>query len=145
MRIFSLYLQKNIMPRRRRLRKIVAPPAFKGYQPYGCRKNSGFIELLYEEYEAIKLADYDGMNHQEASDLMGVSRATFARIYEVARKKIAKALVEVKEIKTVFGNAQFDKEWYVCSNCDARFNIVDENRKECALCKSKNIELIVKK
>ena len=108
MRIFSLYLHRNnsyigkktfVMPRRRRLRKVVAPPGFKGYKPYGARgKKSEKVELLYEEYEAIKLADYDGLNHLEASKLMGISRPTFARIYEAARQKIAKALVETREI-----------------------------------------------
>ncbi|TFG89828.1 MAG: DUF134 domain-containing protein, partial [Candidatus Atribacteria bacterium] len=78
------------MPRPKRLRKIVSPPGFKGYKPYGNRHGmKEHVDLLYEEYEAIKLADYDLMNHQEASKLMGVSRATFARIYESARRKIA--------------------------------------------------------
>ena len=77
------------MPRQIRLRKVVSPPKFKGYKPYGTTCISDeHVELLYEEYEAIKLADYDLMNHQEAAKLMGVSRATFARIYESARRKI---------------------------------------------------------
>ena len=92
------------MPPKRKLRKIVAPPNFKGFKPYGTTKESiDIIELLYEEYEAIKLADYEFMTHLEASKLMGISRATFARIYETGRRKIAKALVEASEIKTVFG------------------------------------------
>ncbi|GAF05298.1 DUF134 domain-containing protein [Saccharicrinis fermentans] len=80
------------MPRRKRLRKVVAPPKFQGYKPYGTTgKSTGAVDLLYEEYEAIKLADYDLMNHHEAAVLMGVSRPTFARIYESARRKIAVA------------------------------------------------------
>ena len=39
------------MPRRRRLRKVVAPPNFKGYKPYGTNNSSNqYIEFLYEEY-----------------------------------------------------------------------------------------------
>jgi len=96
------------MPKRRRARKISGPPGFRGYRPYGMmnsRKNE--IELLYEEYEALKLADYELLNHFEASVFMGVSRSTFARIYKSARIKIAHALVETREIKTVFGNVSF--------------------------------------
>ena len=101
------------MPRRRRLRRVVAPPGFKGYKPYGNRfKRQDAVELYYEEYEAIKLADYDSLNHLEASEIMGVSRPTFARIYAKARQKIAMALVESREIKTVVGHAYFDKDWY---------------------------------
>jgi predicted DNA-binding protein (UPF0251 family) len=130
------------MPRRKRLRKVVAPPGFRGYRPYGTSgENTEAIELLYEEYEAIKLADYDLMNHHEACKLMGVSRPTFARIYESARRKIARALVETKEIKSVYGNAHLDKSWFVCDSCHARFTIPDSTQsKTCPICKSSNIE-----
>lgn len=158
MRIFSLDLYGNIliiiikfaMPRPRTLRKVVAPPKFTGYRPYGTGEDSEkdskeYIALFYEEYEAIKLADYDLMNHAEAAVLMGVSRSTFARIYEKARRKIAQAFVEVKEIRAVFGNAVLDKHWYVCNDCNARFTI-PKNRKEslCAMCASDQIEFINK-
>jgi len=132
------------MPRRKRLRKVVAPPGFKGYKPYGNRHgNKNHVDLLYEEYEAIKLADYDLMNHLEASKLMGVSRATFARIYESARRKIAHALVEAREIRSVFGNAVMDKSWYECSNCHARFTIpVTLEDQNCPMCKQSQINPI---
>ena len=134
------------MPRRRRLRKVVAPPGFRGYKPFGTNiKTSEAIDLLYEEYEAIKLTDYDILNHKEAAEIMGISRPTFARIYESARRKIAKALVEIREIKTVYGNAWMDKSWFVCNVCNARFNIPQtvENQ-NCPLCSSENIELLQK-
>ncbi len=132
------------MPRRRRLRKIVAPPEFKGYKPYGTNRNTKTpIELLYEEYEAIKLADYDLMNHKEASELMGVSRPTFARIYESARRKIAQAFVETKEIVTAFGNSWMDDFWFICDDCNARFTIPKTLGQEiCPMCSSTRIELL---
>lgn len=128
------------MPRRKRMRKVVAPPGFRGYKPYGNRQGSKeYIDLLYEEYEAIKLADYDLMNHLEASRLMGVSRATFARIYESARRKIARALVETREIRSVFGNADLDQSWHVCGNCHARFTVPPTMKSlKCPMCKSEN-------
>ncbi|MDQ1770522.1 DUF134 domain-containing protein [Labilibaculum euxinus] len=134
------------MPRKIRLRKVVEPPRFKGYRPFGVNsKSRKSIDLLYEEYEALKLADYDLLKHDEAAGLMGISRPTFARIYESARRKIAAALVEAKEIRTVFGNAVMDKNWYLCSKCNARFNIPETMDKEtCPACNSKHIELINK-
>ncbi|PWD98718.1 DNA-binding protein [Marinilabilia rubra] len=124
------------------MRKVVKPPGFKGYKPYGASGTKGeAVELLYEEYEALKLADYDLMSHQEASELMGVSRATFARIYERARRKMAKALVEVKEIKSVYGHAWLDKSWFVCNHCDARFTMPSTMKeRSCPVCKSFCIE-----
>ncbi|MDE3741260.1 DUF134 domain-containing protein [Maribacter polysaccharolyticus] len=132
------------MSRPKTLRKVVAPPNFKGYRPYGTNVEANeSVDLLYEEYEAIKLADYDLMNHLEASQLMGISRATFARIYETARRKIAKALVETIEIKTVYGDALLDKHWYVCGDCQTRFTIPKTiKEQQCPLCKSGNIELL---
>ncbi len=132
------------MPRQRRLRKVVAPPDFKGYKPYGTSKMSNdAVELLYEEYEALKLADYDLMKHDEAAIVMGVSRPTFARIYESARRKIATALVETKEIQSVYGNAVLDKDWYVCGNCQTRFTLPQTIASHaCPFCKSEQIELL---
>lgn len=124
------------MPRRRKLRKVVAPPGFSGYRPYGNKRaRSESVALLYEEYEAIKLADYDNMNHQQASILMGVSRATFARIYESARKKIALAFVESREISTSYGNAVMDESWNICHACNARFTIpATLTSRKCPVC-----------
>jgi len=133
------------MPRRRRARKVVEPPSFKGYRPYGTiNGRRGVVELHYEEYEAIKLADYDFMNHQEASDVMDVSRPTFARVYETARRKIARALVEGKEIVSVYGNAHLENDWFECTDCDAKFTIPNAViDKSCPLCKSENIKTIL--
>ena len=132
------------MPRRKRLRKVVAPPGFRGYKPYGnAPHKKQYVELLYEEYEAIKLADYDFLNHLEASKLMGVSRPTFARIYESARRKLANALVETREIRTTFGNAILDGCWYLCSKCHARFTIpVRMTNRACPICRSLETEFI---
>jgi len=129
------------MPRQKQLRKIFAPPKFTGFKPYGCVKGcKGSIDLFYEEYEAIKMADYDLLKYEEAAVIMGVSRATFARICESARRKIARALVDGKEIKTVYGNAYLENEWFLCKDCNARFDIqtaIIENN--CPVCRSANI------
>jgi len=134
------------MARRRNLRRVVAPPGFKGYRPYGhSRHQQGAVELYYEEYEAIKLADYDSLNHLEASKIMGISRATFARIYSQARQKIALALVESREITTVFGYAFFDKSWYQCPVCHSKFTIPAQKEQAqliCPLCGSKEIKIL---
>jgi len=130
------------MPRRKRPRKVVSPPGFKGYRPYGNRHGRrDHVDLLYEEYEAIKLADYDLMNHLEAAKVMGVSRPTFARVYESARRKVAAALVETREIRSVFGNAKLDDSWNICNGCHARFTlprVVADSR--CPVCRSEDIK-----
>jgi len=132
------------MSRRKTLRKILEPPRFNGYKPYGCREEgSGYVELLYEEYEAIKLTDYYLKPHHESCQVMGVSRATFARVYESARRKIAQALVETREIKALTGNAYLDQDWFLCHDCHARFPIIKTRKSEsCPECNSGDLESI---
>jgi predicted DNA-binding protein (UPF0251 family) len=126
------------MPRKIKLRKVVAPPAFRGFRPYGnIQADQEPVELLYEEYEELKLADYEGLKHIDASKLMGVSRPTFARIYDQARKKIAMALAESREIRTVYGNAVLDESWLLCLDCNARFTLPQKNtNSNCPVCRS---------
>lgn len=135
------------MPRKIKLRKVVAPPTFKGYKPYGTLASDRQpVELLYEEYEAIKLADYDGLKHLEAGKLMGISRPTFARIYDQARKKIALALVEAREIRTVYGNAVMDESWHLCLECNARFTRPDKHTSgHCPVCRSSKTTTVNRK
>lgn len=133
------------MPRQRQLRKIIAPPSFSGFKPYGCAGgcNEDFIELFYEEYEAIKLTDYDLLTYEDSAIMMGVSRATFARIYDSARRKLAEALVNSKEIKTIYGHICLDKEWFLCGDCFTRFNIEPEMEvTNCPACNSSNIHAL---
>jgi predicted DNA-binding protein (UPF0251 family) len=51
------------------------------------------VELTIDELEALRLADLEGLYQEEAAARMEVSRATFARIVETARLKVATALV----------------------------------------------------
>ncbi len=52
-----------------------------------------------DELEAIRLADYEGRYHEEAASEMKISRATFGRIVNEARRKVAEALIRGKALK----------------------------------------------
>lgn len=56
------------------------------------------IILTLDEVEALRLADLLGLYHEEAAQHMGISRATFGRILESGRKKVAEALVLGKSL-----------------------------------------------
>ena len=75
-------------------------PSVAGFVPYGddIAKDKDPVILHYEEYESLKLSDYDGHTQCESSEVMGISRPTFTRIYMSAREKIAKAFVEGRKI-----------------------------------------------
>ena len=51
-----------------------------------------------DEMEAIRLADFESLYQQECADRMGISRTTFSRVVESARRKIADALLHQKAI-----------------------------------------------
>ena len=132
-------------PRLKMLRKVMNPPVIKGYKPYGPDLGSQkkvSVNILYEEYEAIRLCDYDNLNHFQASVMMNVSRPTFTRIYASALQKIAMAFVEGRQISIEGGKVYFDSDWYSCSNCKCNFNNPERDKiiKCCPLCGSDNIE-----
>jgi len=52
------------------------------------------VDVFPEEFEALRLADYQKLSQQEAAEQMGVSRQTFGNIISQARYKIAAGLVE---------------------------------------------------
>lgn len=52
------------------------------------------VIMELDEMEAIRLADGLGLYHEEAARQMNVSRQTFGRILEQARKKVATALID---------------------------------------------------
>lgn len=56
------------------------------------------IELTYPEYEALRLADFEGLTQEQAAKRMKTSRGTVWRLLSLARKKVAQALTESRPI-----------------------------------------------
>lgn len=131
-----------IMARPKRRRKMYNPPHFKGFRPIGVDDNNSSVVLNYEEYEAIRLSDFELLSQVEASKVMEVSRPTFTRIYETARRKIAQALVLGKAIVFEGGKVFFNSEWYSCHSCGCTFNhpAKEIDLEHCPLCGSSKVE-----
>ncbi|MBT3383360.1 MAG: DUF134 domain-containing protein [Prolixibacteraceae bacterium] len=128
------------MPRRKRNRRIQVPPVIKGMSVFGVRgRKSNEVYLLIEEYEAIRLLDYQGLTQEEAAVHMDISRPTLTRIYEEARNKVATSFVEGRDIIIRGGDIYFDKNWFKCNSCQASFNHYSENDHDCPVCGSKDI------
>jgi predicted DNA-binding protein (UPF0251 family) len=66
------------------------------------------VSLGLDELEAMRLADYDGLYHEEAATSMNVSRATFGRIISEARRKVADAIIHGKALTIENKNAAED-------------------------------------
>jgi predicted DNA-binding protein (UPF0251 family) len=55
--------------------------------------------LTLDELEALRLADLEGLHQEVAAARMGISRPTFGRIVDSARRKVAEALTVGKALR----------------------------------------------
>lgn len=130
------------MSRPRRKRHIFRPPLVNGFTPYGSSAPpTGMLTILLEEYEALRLADYEGMSQLEAAERMGVSRPTFTRIYEQAKRKMVQALVEGLKFQISGGHTQFDTTWFRCEECNTAFAPAEDAMYvvDCPVCRGNHI------
>ena len=106
------------MARPRKVRKIFNPPKMKGFMPYGMQSLATKpVRLKFEEFESIRLINYEMLSQDAAARQMNISRPTFTRIYNRALKIIAKSFAEGKPVNIEGGNYQLDKDWYRCRKC----------------------------
>ena len=88
------------MPRNKCCRIVSSEPACTFFKPAGVpARQLAQIALTVDELEALRLADYQGLYHEQAAELMNVSRQTFGRIVSRARCQVAQALIEGKALK----------------------------------------------
>ncbi|MDD2586132.1 MAG: DUF134 domain-containing protein [Syntrophomonadaceae bacterium] len=93
------------MPRPRKCRMVGFIPNNQYFYPQ--QSNSEEVCLNIEEVEAIRLSDLEGMEQVAAAELMSISRGTYQRIINDARKKIADAIINGKAIRIEGGNYKF--------------------------------------
>ena len=93
------------MPRPRKLRFVQGRPIVNAFipdrmPPWGREE----IVLPIEGLEAIRLSDFEGLDHETAAIRMNVSRQTFGRILAEARAIIAEGLVMGKVLRIEGGH-----------------------------------------
>ena len=81
--------------------------------------SENIIALTIDEYEVIRLIDYENLNQEEAAILMGVARTTVQAIYKEGRKKLARFLIEGKDMEIRGGSYKlsFGQEFCKHKNC----------------------------
>jgi len=93
------------MPRPRKCRQIGFMPDVTYFKPQGIPLR--FLEevsLSFEEIEAVRLKDMEGLEQEQAAVKMQISRPTFQRILASARNKIATAILSGKAIRIEGGH-----------------------------------------
>ena len=107
------------MPRPGKFRRICQKPMANYYKPRGIPLSAlEHVNLTFDELEAIRLADLEGLYQEVAAQQMNVSRQTFGRIIESAHKKIAEALVNGKALSIDGGKIEIDDSDTDKRGCD---------------------------
>lgn len=89
----------NGLGRKRKSRNIDVDHSKVCFKPCGIRRDKLEKMIIDEdEMEALRLSDFEGLYQQECADKMGISRTTFSRLIENARRKISDALLHNKAI-----------------------------------------------
>lgn len=83
----------------------VKPTCFS-YGPLSCKPKE-MLPLSADELEAMVLADFKGLYHEECAAALGVSRPTFAKLIKRARKKMAEMVMFGKGISLVAEKKSF--------------------------------------
>jgi len=88
------------MPRPYCLRQIGFRPDADYFKPAGIPVYAlEQVTLTLDEVEALRLADLNKLYQEEAAKQMKISRPTFSRIVEEARRKTADALIHGKALR----------------------------------------------
>ena len=111
------------MPRPHKCRRIAAGPPVSAFKPAGVPGHElGAIVLGLDELEALRLADLEGLYHDPAATRMGISRATFGRLLDTARRKVAAALFGPKMLLFQGGPVvRSGARLFWCDDCTATF------------------------
>lgn len=107
------------MARPTRCRRVCAEPGCRSFAPQ-TGGGEDEVVLTVDEYEAVRLVDYEKRTHEQCAAQMAVSRTTVTEIYESARFKISDSLVNGKTLIISGGNYRVcrgDREHGCGRNC----------------------------
>lgn len=107
------------MARPTRCRRVCVEPECSSFIPRtGSRTSEVFLTV--DEYEVIRLVDYEKRTHEQCAMQMGISRTTVTEIYGSARFKLSDSLVNGKALTITGGHYQVcggDREHGCGRNC----------------------------
>lgn len=112
------------MPRPMKCRKVCCLPETTSFGPLDAKNiDNEVIIMTVDEYETIRLIDLEGMMQEECAEKMNVARTTIQRMYNDARLKIAKSLVNGTLLKIEGGHFTLcndDESLFGCKKCNKR-------------------------
>jgi uncharacterized protein len=131
------------MARPKNCRRVTCAPASRYFKPRGIPLYMlEEVILTVDEFEAVRLADYEGLYHSDAAERMEVSRQTFGRIIESARRKLAEALVKGRALKIEGGEIEpGPTRSFECGECKHSWDLPfgTGRPQNCPACRGENI------
>ena len=85
--------------RPKKYRIVKVDPKISQFSPRGRPGRPDEVEIRMDEYEALRLADYQGLSQKEAAKSMRISQQTFSRILRRAHQLIAKGITTGSAIR----------------------------------------------
>lgn len=124
--------------------------SYRDFGPIGVNADyedeSRVVILTADQLEAMRLADLEGMSHNDAADFMKVSRQTFGRIIEQARQLVTLALINGKMIRLEYDPCvEFADREVKCIECGCEWMLTEEMEGGVITCKSCGSAEIIKR
>jgi predicted DNA-binding protein (UPF0251 family) len=90
-------MQRRGRPGKYRIIKV--DPKISQFSPRGKPGRPDEVGLKMDEFEALRLADYQGLSQKEAAKSMRISQQTFSRILRKAHSLVAKGITTGSAIR----------------------------------------------
>jgi len=104
------------MSRPPKCRRVAFLPEVTYFKPAGIPlRVLEEVVVSVEEAEAIRLKDLEGLEQEQCAERMSISRPTFQRVLESARRKIAEALLHGKAVRIEGGNFEMMMGRFRCT------------------------------
>jgi uncharacterized protein len=125
-------------------RSVAGVPRITLFKPAGIpARELEQTSLTVDELEAMRLVDLEALSHEQAAEVMGVSRQTVGRVLERGRASVVEALVAGKAILIGGGQYRVQPQQRRCFACGSLWtNAPDEaHTTTCPACGSDDIGL----
>ncbi len=135
------------MTRRTKCRTVDFLPQTDSFLPEGKDGSTATTEyvLKIEELEAMRLKDVEELSQEECAEKMNVSRQTFQKIIDSARKKVALALTGGAGIRIAGGSFVTKKCKIKCMSCGHIYEPgFEDDKVACPNCGSQKIQCMQK-
>jgi len=130
------------MPRKKLHRMVTREPPVSVYKPAGIpAMELEEILITIDEFEALRLADFEGLSQRNASLAMKISQPTFNRVLSSARHKVASGLVQGHVLRIEGGRYVLadGSGTLECLDCGTTLDMASEDKSKCPKCGSKNL------